>query len=156
MAFVVPIIANRRRNGRSNTGAVIAGLLIFLIFGVMFFLFFNRSMVIEFQSNIIFMIGGFSVFFMIIIVVCFAAATSKTFSPPKNGISNEYNRISQKQAKILNPYKVSRSTEGQIEELIEERSKRDIPVVEEINYCRYCGAKRDIDAVFCHMCGTKL
>jgi len=157
MAYVVPIIANRRRNGRSSTGAVIAGLFIFLIFGIMFFLFFNRSGVFGFQFNIIFIIGGFSVFFLFILgVSCAVAATSKTYEPPRNRNSNEHYRIPQKPANILNPYKVPRSTEGQNREIFVEINKRNIPVVEEINYCRYCGAKRDKDAIFCHMCGSKL
>ena len=157
MAFVVPIIANRRRNGRSSTGAVIAGLIIFLIFGIMFFLFFNRSGVFGFQFNVIFIIGGFSVFFMIIIVVSFAVvATSKTYKPPRNRTFNEHYRIPQKQANILNPYKVPRSTEGQNKEIFGENNQRDIPIVGKIIYCRYCGAKRDKDAIFCHMCGIKL
>ncbi len=157
MACVVPIIANRRRNGRSSTGAVIAGLIIFLIFGIMFFLFFNRSGVFGFQFNMIFIIGGFSVFFMIILVVSFVvAATSKTYKIPRNRTFNDFYRIPQKQANILNPYKVPRSTEGQNKEIFRENNIRDIPVVEEINYCRYCGAKRDKNAIFCHMCGSKL
>jgi len=157
MACVVPIIANRRRNGRSNPGAVIAGLIIFLVFGIMFFLFFNRSGVFGFQFNMIFIIGGFSVFFMIILVVSFAvAATSKTYKPPRNRTFNEYYRIPQKQANIINPYKVPRSTEGQNKEIFGENNQRYIPVVGKIIYCRYCGAKRDKDAIFCHMCGNKL
>ena len=123
----------------------------------MFFLFFNRSGVFGFQFNVIFIIGGFSVFFMIILVVSFAVvATSKTYKPPRNRTFNEHYRIPQKQANILNPYKVSRSTEGQNKEIFGEYNNRDIPVVMEIIYCRYCGAKREKDAIFCHMCGIKL
>ena len=156
MAFLFPIVANKRRS-RSSIGAVIVGLFCFLIFGIMFFLFYNRSGLIGYQFNVIFMIGGFSVFIMIIIGISIAVAvTSKSYNPPRNKPITEHYGIPQENANTLNPYKVPRHTEGENKELFEKASRRDIPVIEEIVYCRYCGAKRERDAIFCHMCGTKL
>ncbi|MFW9942841.1 MAG: zinc-ribbon domain-containing protein [Candidatus Thorarchaeota archaeon] len=156
MAFVVPIIPNKRKS-KSSIGAVLTGLLCFLIFGIMFFLFYNRSGLIRYQFTPIFMIGGFSVFFMIIIGISITvAATSKSYNAPRNKIFDDQYGIHQKNVNILNPYTVPRPTEGKNKEHFTENTRRDIPVLEEVIYCRYCGAKRDKDAIFCHMCGTKL
>ena len=44
MAWMTPIVASRKRGcRRSRPGAVIAGLLLLVVFGFVFFLVFNRS-----------------------------------------------------------------------------------------------------------------
>lgn len=92
------------------------------------------------------------IFFAIILAVSAGAATmSKTYKNSRNG--NIYRKESTPQNQIiqLNPYKASALVKN-----IREDLNKEIFVVELINYCRYCGAKKDLDAVFCHMCGTKL
>lgn len=151
MAHIFPIVANRRNCRRSNPGAVVAGLLIFLVFGIIFFFFFNRSGVFGFNFSIIFWIGGFMIFFAIILAVSAGAATmSKTYKNSRNGNIYRKENTPQNQIIQLNPYKASALVKN-----IREDLNKEISVVELINYCRYCGAKKDLDAVFCHMCGTK-
>jgi hypothetical protein len=123
----------------------------------MFFLFFDHSGLVGYQFSAIFMIGGFSVFFMIIIGVSIAvAATSKNYNVPRNKTINGHYGNSQKNVNVPNPYKVLRPIESEKNDKFEKNNRRDIAVVEEIVYCRYCGARRERDAIFCHMCGTKL
>ena len=150
MAYVFPIIANKKNCRRSSSGAVLAGLLIFLVFGVIFFLFFNRSGVFGFNFSIGFWIGGFMIFAAIIL-----AASAVIMSKPHNISRNRNVNIQQDAPKGLkapiNPYKTP-AFESNNKEV---NDKEDL-VVEVINYCRYCGAEKDLDALFCHMCGTKL
>ena len=151
MAYMIPSIANRKNCRRSNPGAVLTGLLIFLVFGIMFFLFFNRSGVFGFNFSIVFWIGGFMIFIAIILIVSVSAATiSKTYKNPRNGNIYRQQSLPQNQIIQLNPYKVLA-----YENNVKENLDKKVPAIEVINYCRYCGAKKDMDAVFCHMCGIK-
>ena len=45
----------------------------------------------------------------------------------------------QEKALLNNPYKVQNSIQKQPEEPIYKEVKRDIPIISDINYCRYCG-----------------
>ncbi|MFW9825170.1 MAG: zinc ribbon domain-containing protein [Candidatus Thorarchaeota archaeon] len=160
MAWMIPIVAGRRHYRRSSIGATIAGLMIFLIFGIFFFVFFNRSGIFGygFSFPMIFIILGFVVFVMIIIGISIAASTmSSSYKSQKSNIYRQNQNVDQKQTVHQNPY----VAQEYIQKPLETRSKEipvedDIPDVKEINFCRYCGAKLDEKAVFCHQCGTKL
>ena len=136
MAWTAPIVASRRRVRRSNPGALIAGLVIFLIFGVLFLVFFNRSgMMMGFNFPIIFIVLGFIVLLMVVSGISIAASSmSKSYKPPKDNI---------KWQNQTNPYIVQKPTEV-------------VSIVSEINFCRYCGGNIDREAKFCHQCGNKL
>ena len=154
MAYVVPIVANRKNCRKSSPGALLAGLIIFLVFGIMFLLFsFNRSGVFGFNFSIILWIGGFMIFFAIILAISAAisaTSVSKTSIKPNNGDNYKQQNVFQKSTVQVNPYKI-RTSGNKVKEI----QDKEIPVVEEIKYCRYCGAKKDLDAIFCQMCGTK-
>jgi len=139
MAYMIPFIANRKIRSRANPGALVAGIIIFLVFGILFFLFFNRTGVFGFNFSIIFWVGGFMIFLAIILAVMM----SKPHNKPSIGNVYKKQIDLEKPSVTINPYKT----------VIAEHNKED--VVEIVNYCRYCGAKKDLKAVFCHMCGTK-
>ena len=51
----------------------------------------------------------------------------------------------------INPY-IKQCKEQKVNQIkITERTNLPIP-----KYCPYCGARRDIDAIYCHQCGSKL
>jgi hypothetical protein len=143
MAYMIPIIANKKNYRRSNSGGVIAGLIIFLVFGVIFFLFFNRTGMFRFNFSIIFWIGGIMIFIAIVL-----AASAVMMSKPHSSINRNIYRqqnVLEKSEEYTNPYK----TPGI------DINKKEVLKKEIINYCRYCGARKDKEAIFCHMCGTK-
>ncbi|MHA2399609.1 MAG: zinc-ribbon domain-containing protein [Promethearchaeota archaeon] len=158
MAWMAPIIANNRRNGssRSRFGAVIAGLVLCLAFGVFFMFFFNRSGFIRFNSPLIFMIIGFGVFLIVIIGIS-ATATSmtKTVDKPKIRPYSQYN-TARHQPQRPNPYISRKASQESVKQHPEEFEKKEIKVEGEIKYCQYCGAKIDRDANFCYQCGSKI
>jgi len=41
-------------------------------------------------------------------------------------------------------------------EIIKEESLQEVSDLSEINFCKYCGTKRDEDAVFCKKCGKMI
>ena len=149
MAYMIPRIANRKNCRRSRPGAVLVGLLIFLVFGIMFLLFFNQSGGFGFNFTNVFWIGGIMIFFAIVLAAS-AVIMSKPYNISKNG--NIYRRQIplEKQTVPVNPYQTP-----VFESNIKEVHDKEVSVVEVVNYCRYCGAKKDLEAVFCHMCGTK-
>jgi hypothetical protein len=67
-----------------------------------------------------------------------------------------YQYQSQSQPQQSNPYIIRDSVPKQPQEPVYEEIRREIPVVSDINYCKYCGSKIERDSVFCHQCGTKL
>ncbi|MHA1933158.1 MAG: hypothetical protein ACW96X_11490 [Promethearchaeota archaeon] len=149
MAWFVPIVASKRRGRRSNPGGIIAGLVIFLIFGVLFFVFFNRSGMFGFNFPMIFIIVGFGVFIMIILGVSIAASSmSKVYKTQKVNIHGQTSQ--------QNPYVIREPIQNHPEPQSQEKPTEDVPIVNEINYCRYCGGKIDREARFCHQCGSKL
>lgn len=157
MAWIAPIVASRRRVGRSNPGALIAGLVIFLIFGVFFFLFFNRSGIFGFNFPMIFIILGFVVVIMVVLCISIAASSmSKTYKPRKTNIHGQNQNINHIQTFQQNPYIVRETIQKRVEPQYQEKSAEVVPIVNEINFCRYCGGKIDREARFCHQCGSKL
>lgn len=148
---MIPIIANRKNYRRSNPGAVITGLIIFIVFGILFFLFLNRSWVFGFNFSIIFWIGGFMIFFAIVLAIT-AAISASTVSKnikPRNGAPLKQQIILQKPVSQINPYKAPNI------EKINLKTPENNPLPEIINYCSFCGAKKELNAIYCHMCGSK-
>ncbi|MFX1380488.1 MAG: zinc-ribbon domain-containing protein [Promethearchaeota archaeon] len=151
MAWVPIVVPNKHNRSYRNKagGGIFAVVILLFIFGLLFFVFFNRFD--GFSPPIFMMISGFGVFLIIILVISvIAASMSQVYKKPK------YEYETQKQNLQRNPYKIQNSIIRQPEYQINNQIKQDIPVIQEINYCRYCGSKIDRDAVFCHMCGTKL
>ena len=157
MAWVPCIVANRRnRHYRTRGSSIIAALVIFfLLFGVLFFVFFNRMN--GFTMPIWIMVSSFGVLLLIIaIVMAIVASMSHTYKKPNETHLNPYQSQPQKQSQQYNPYINRHSSQKQLEEPQYNQIKREIPVISDINYCRYCGSKVEGDAVFCPQCGTKL
>jgi hypothetical protein len=157
LAWVPCIVANRRNKHYKNrtSGAIVALVVFLLLFGVLFFVFFNRfdgSTIIIWP--IISGLGGF--IFVIIIIAAVAASIS---GPSKNINKNHtktYQYQPQEQNQQFNPYIFRPGTQKQSEQINNKESKQEIPAVSDINFCRYCGEKVERDTLFCHQCGTKL
>ena len=157
MACIAPIVVSRRRGGRSNSVALIAGLVIFLIFGVFFLVFFNRSGIFGFNFPMIFIVLGFVVFLMVIFGISIAASSiSKSYKPPKDKIHWQNQNNNQRQTFQKNPYIIREPIQKRVDPQYQEKPTEVVPIVIEINFCRYCGGKIDREARFCHQCGSKL
>ena len=163
MAWVPVIVANRRRNRTSSGSACIAITLALLFFGVFFALFFNIFDAFRFSFSPILFIGGFIVFIVIIIgISVITMSMSETYKKPKEQYLKSYSSQPQRQnqpqiqVQQYNPYINRKSIQREPEEHIYNQIQKDIPVLSDINYCRFCGAKVDINAVFCHQCGINL
>ncbi|MHA2180781.1 MAG: hypothetical protein ACXAAH_05095 [Promethearchaeota archaeon] len=157
MAWFVPIVASKRRGKRSNPGGIIAGLVIFLIFGVFFFVFFNRSGIFSFNFPMIFIIIGFVMFVMIILGISIAASSmSKSYKTPKAYIHGQIQSDNHRQTSQQNPYINREPIQNRPEPQFQEKPIKVDPSIDEMNFCRYCGGKLDSKARFCHQCGSKL
>ena len=103
------------------------------------------------------MISSFGGLLLIIgIIMAIVAAMSHTYKKPNDTHINPYQPQPQKQSQQINPYNIRQSTQKELEEPQYQEIKREIPIVSDINYCRYCGSNVEGDAVFCHQCGSKL
>ena len=155
MAWVPLVAPNRQKRGSS--GRMITAVAFLLLFGFIFWLFFDPVDGFVFIPVWIIIIG-FCVFFIIIGI---AAAVASSMSSSTQNIKEEHmkhmNSI-ENQERILqvNPYRVQNSIQNQQETVLFKEMERDIPVISDINYCRYCGEKVDRDAIFCHQCGSRL
>ncbi|TKJ18887.1 MAG: hypothetical protein CEE43_16850 [Promethearchaeota archaeon Loki_b32] len=165
MACVPVIVANRRRNcNRSRSGNACAAIsLALLFFGVFFALFFDIFDAFRFNFPPIMFIGGFMVFIAIIIgISAITMSMSETYKKPKEQYLKSYSSQPQRQnrpqiqVQQYNPYINRKSIQREPEEHIYNQIQKDIPVLSDINYCRFCGAKVDRNAVFCHQCGINL
>ena len=83
---------------------------------------------------------------------------SRTYTMSKNRTDNQYQVRQERQTRntYSNPYIVSKTILQPEEKEFSESIRKKIPVYGEINYCRYCGGKKEKDAIFCHQCGSKL
>ena len=166
MASVPIIVPNRRgysyryRSGRSAFTAVALAL---VILGLLFFLMFRMFDINSFNFPPIIFLSGFIGFIAIIIVIsAISMSMSETYKKPKEQYLKSYNSQPQrhdqpqKQTQQYNPYVIRKSIQKEPEELIYKEITREIPVVSTTNYCRFCGAKVDRDATFCHQCGINL
>ena len=157
MAWVPFVVASRRnRYYRNRTGgAILAALALLFIFGLLFFFFFNRSN----GSTIVLWpiisgLGGFIIF--IAVIGAIAASMSRPSKRANEERMKSYQYQYQSQPQQSNPYIIRDLIPKQPKEPIYKEIEREIPVVSDINYCKYCGSKIDRDSVFCHQCGTKL
>jgi ABC-type transport system involved in multi-copper enzyme maturation permease subunit len=153
MAWMIPIIANKK-GCRSSPRSVIIGLIVLLVLGIAMFLFFNRLGPFNFSSPIIIWIIGIAVFFMVIIGIGAVAATMSTKYKAPSG-TMVYRYRTQKQPNYPNPYTVKDSNYKQGEKPGFRESEKRSPEMEIDNFCRYCGAERDREAKFCYQCGGK-
>lgn len=159
MACVPVIVANRRRNcNRSRSGNACAAIsLALLFFGLFFGLFFDIFDAFRFNFPPIMFMGGFIVFILIIIgISVITMSMSETYKKPKEQYLKSYSSQPQIQVQQYNPYINRKSIQREPEEHIYNQIQKDIPVLSDINYCRFCGAKVDRNAVFCHQCGINL
>jgi hypothetical protein len=157
MAWMIPIVASRKKGRSSNPGAVIAGLVIFLVFGVFFFLFFNRSGIFGFNFPMIFIIIGFVLFIAVVFGISIVASSmSKVYKPSKANIYGQNQNAHQRQPLQQNPYVVRDTIQKQPEPQTQEKPIDVAPPLQEVNFCRYCGEKVDREARFCYQCGSKL
>ena len=158
LAWVPCIVASRRNRYRRNSavGAIVAVVIFFLVLGVLFFVFFNRftGFTIIPIWTIISGLGG------LIIIIAVISVIAASMSAPSKKANQEhikpYQYQPQEPAQDSNPYIIRETMQKQPEEPIYKEITREIPVVSDINYCKYCGAKVERDAIFCHQCGTKL
>ena len=159
----IPAVAASSSNGNScrrNKKGVIIGLILSLVFGVMFFFFFEGGS-FPMMSNIPWIfISSIGVFLILIVVIALAAAN---ISSPKNPYNKEQVKIIPKenqrqlQYQQVNPYKIQRSSKNQTSVSIINEVK-DVSISQQIetNFCGYCGAKIEREAAFCHLCGSRL
>ncbi|MFX0023991.1 MAG: zinc-ribbon domain-containing protein [Candidatus Hermodarchaeota archaeon] len=157
MAWVPIVVPNRRNRGYRNRagGGIFAAVILLMIFGFLAFFFFNSSD--GFVTPIWFIISGFGVFLIIIVIIAAIASSMSQVNKKPNETNIKFNQFqAQRPVSQQNPYIVRNSFQKQEEPLISREIKREIPITNDINYCRFCGSKIDRDAVFCHMCGTKL
>ncbi len=158
MAWVPIVVPNRRNRGYRNRtgGGVFAAVILLIVFGFLAFFFFNSFD--GFVMPIWFIISGFGVFLIIIVVIAtIASSMSQAYKKPKeiNAKPNSY-RV-QRDVPLQNPYIIRDSIQKQqTKPQVNKEITREIPVTSDINFCRFCGSKIDRDAVFCHICGTKL
>ncbi|MFX1363643.1 MAG: zinc ribbon domain-containing protein [Promethearchaeota archaeon] len=165
MAFVPIIEPNRRKNSyRSRSGTIFTAVALALVFlGLMFFFMFSIFDFNGFSFPIVPMISGFIfIFLMITCISAISISMSEVYKKPKEKNLKSYNSQfrseSQTQKQQYNPYIIPKSLQNQNEpeEQIFRKVKYDIPSVPIINFCRFCGAKLDRDAIFCHQCGTNI
>ncbi|NVM35160.1 MAG: zinc ribbon domain-containing protein [Candidatus Lokiarchaeota archaeon] len=165
MTFVPIIVPNRQRNSyRSRSGSACAAVaLALVIFGLLSFVMFGMFDLNRFSFPPMIFLSGFIVFIIIIIgISAISISISETYKKPKEQhLKSYYSHFQsqtqpQKQRQQFNPYIIHKSIQNEPEEHIYKEIKRDIPVVSDINYCRFCGAKVDRDAVFCYQCGINI
>jgi len=152
----IPIVASRKRGcHRSSNISVIVGLLIALVFGIVFFMSFNNSGLLGFGLDMPLLIGGLAIFIVIVAGLAFvASAMSKTYKAPKEIIIS----TAQPKKPVVqpNPYKINKGIKKQVGVEKDKSDRRESPIMEEVNFCRYCGSKIDRAARFCYQCGSKL
>lgn len=128
----------------------IVGLIIFLGFGV-FFLFglspFSLFSIMPF----------FPMIFIIVIIgivgVASASSRRSTCCSPKSYKSyNQYQDYTEEVPKS-NPYIVKTSSSSTYRPIYIEDAEPEKP---KANFCQYCGALKDRNAIYCHSCGSKL
>jgi len=157
LAFVPIIVSNRRRNSYGTRGGntIAAVVVSLLVFGLLFLVLFNRFN--GFSIPITVMLSGMGVFIIMIIIISVIAASmsGQNQNPKFNSIKTQYYQP-QYQSQRSNPYVYRRSIQKEPEDSIYTESKSEISDVSTVNYCRFCGAKVDKDAIFCHQCGINL
>ena len=157
MAWIPSVVASSHNRCCRKSGGrtIIAAIIFLLVIGLLFFMIFNRFK--GFTMPIWFVISGFGVFLTIIVgISAIAASMSQNYVKPKDNTFKSHQSHPQEQPQQSNPYIYRDSIRKRFEGPLHEETRKEVPVVEMINYCRYCGAKIDRDSVFCHLCGSKL
>jgi len=157
MAWMIPIIGNRRNRGAHKIGVLISLILLFLGVGIFFFSSFSFNKFDGLAIHSIWIIGG-TVFLISIFVIVGIIATVASVSSEKVKI-NSYKQNPNESEKLkpkVNPYIIRRPSQNHLEVILHEKSKKVIPTPQEIQFCRYCGAKLEKDAKFCQECGMKV
>ncbi|MFX0041967.1 MAG: zinc ribbon domain-containing protein [Candidatus Hodarchaeota archaeon] len=157
MAWMIPIIADRRNRGLHKIGILISVLLLFLGLGVFFFSSLGFNKFDGFAIHSIWIIGGIifliSIFAIVGIIATVASASSEKVKINSSKLKlNESEKLNSKD----NPYIIRRPPQNHLETILHEKSKKVIPTPQEIHFCQYCGAKIEKDARFCHECGMKV
>lgn len=157
MAWILSVVTSSRTRQSRSSGVrtLIAALGILLVIGIIFFRIFSLSK--DLTMPIWFVISGFSLFLIIIVGISASAASmSQNYEKRKNNTFKSHQPHPQGQSQQANPYLYQNSFQKRFEGSLHEETRQEVPVVEMINYCQYCGAKIDRDSVFCHLCGIKL
>ena len=157
MAWVPCIVANRRNRYSRNraSGAFIAAIIFLLVLGLVFMFFFMPFKGFTVVPIWILISGasGFIIIFGIIAVI--ASSMSTTAQKKKEEHMRHMKSIENQELALINPYRQT-SIQKTSEEPIYKQVRREIPIISDMNYCRYCGERLDRDAKFCHQCGIKL
>jgi energy-coupling factor transporter transmembrane protein EcfT len=128
----------------NNPAGVIIGLLIFVVFGFVFF---------------IPMTGFFTIFtifpsiFIIIFIVAIVAITSNNRRPTTNNTFKNENQVNSQRT---NPYRVKYNSQEHVKTSQYQRVEEENELKPIIRFCQFCGSKIERDAMFCHSCGAKL
>jgi hypothetical protein len=155
LAWVPNVVPNRRNRGNRPRGGIFAAVMLLIVFGFLAFFFFNNFN--GFVMPIWFIISGFGVFLIIIVVITvIASSMSQVYKKPKENYFKYDQNQQQDNPYQMNPYIIRDSASKPFEESINKEIKQEIPIIPDINFCRYCGSKIDRDAVYCQQCGTKL
>ena len=166
MAWVPCIIpANRNKNcGKGNKKGELVGLMILVVFGLMFFfLFANRKLNHFISFPWIFI----AVFGIVIIVIIGMGAIASVISSPNNPYKTNkpkqenhfLNEVVQKsQQRQANPYKTQKSAQVQfiVKDNMDNQLRNEGPFIQETRYCSFCGVELEPNARFCQQCGSKL
>ncbi|MFX1409628.1 MAG: zinc ribbon domain-containing protein [Promethearchaeota archaeon] len=158
MAWMIPIINNgRNRNGHRKISGLISILLLFLGFGIFFLSFFGFSKFDGFMIQTTWIIGGmiFLIFIFVVIGIVVAVASANAGKAKIQGLEQKPIQ-SQNQNPRVNPYIIRSPTQTRYKEPIEDKFEKVVPNYHEIQFCRYCGAKLEKDAKYCHECGIKI
>lgn len=159
MAWIPAIVVSRRTRccRTRGGGAIAAAVAILLVFGLLFFIAFNRFN--GFMPPMWLMMSGLGIVILVIVgMSVIAASMSENYKKPKEKIFKSPQVYPQRQSPKHNPYIVRNSIQERTEKPLSEETIKEIPVIAEImeiNYCQLCGAKRERDSIFCHQCGNK-
>ncbi|MHA1670958.1 MAG: zinc ribbon domain-containing protein [Promethearchaeota archaeon] len=133
---------------RNNpTGAIIsilAGIIIFVVFGFVFFI-----------PSIGFfpMISIFPSFFIIVFIVLIAVVSSNNRSQKTNKTFKNENQVNIQKA---NPYRIDNKSQNNIKTTQYQWADEEIELKPIIKFCQFCGTKIEKNAIFCHSCGSKI
>lgn len=89
----------------------------------------------------------------IIVIMGIAVATAAKRSSCCEPKSYNQNRYYTQEIPKSNPYNIKTSSNSVVRPIYIEDDEPESP---QSNYCQYCGTRRDINAKYCHNCGTKL
>lgn len=154
MAWMIPIISNRQNRGVHKIGILISLLLLFLGLSVFLFSSISINKLNNLTIHSIWIIGGIVFLISIFVIVGIIASVSSGKAKINNYKHNP--NESEKLNPKMNPYIIRRPSQNQLEVTLHEKSEKNIPNPQEVQFCRYCGAKLEKNAKFCQDCGMKV